>query len=132
MVARVVVEPLIKKTGNKWFFITADYAYGIGAEKAMIAELTKAGGTVVATEHTPLGTSDFSAQLTKARGSGATTLVLVLYGADLIAASKQYNEFGLNAIVNIGNERTELVGTGTAGFIGYWERPGTKRAGGLA
>jgi branched-chain amino acid transport system substrate-binding protein len=95
MIARVVVDPLMKATGNKWFFITADYAYGIGAEKAMIAELTKAGGTVVATEHTPLGTSDYSAQLTKARGSGATTIVLVLYGADLIAASKQYNEFGL-------------------------------------
>jgi branched-chain amino acid transport system substrate-binding protein len=95
MIARVVVGPLMKATGNKWFFITADYAYGLGAEKAMIAELTKAGGSVVAAEHTPLGTSDFSAQLTKARGSGATTVVLVLYGADLIAASKQYNEFGL-------------------------------------
>jgi branched-chain amino acid transport system substrate-binding protein len=95
MIARVVVGPLMKKTGDKWFFITADYAYGLGAEKAMIAELTKAGGTVVAAEHTPLGTTDFSAQLTKARGSGATTVVLVLYGADLIAASKQYNEFGL-------------------------------------
>ena len=95
MIARVVVDPLMKKTGNKWFFITSDYAYGLGAEKAMIAELTKAGGTVVATEHIPLGTSDYSAQLTKARGSGATCVVLVLYGADLIAASKQYNEFGL-------------------------------------
>ena len=95
MIARVVVEPLRKKTGDKWFFITSDYAYGLGAEKAMIAELQKAGGTVVAAEHTPLGTTDFSAQLTKARGSGATTVVLVLYGADLIAASKQYNEFGV-------------------------------------
>src|SRR2546421_690587 len=26
MIARVVVEPLRKKTGNKWFFITSDYA----------------------------------------------------------------------------------------------------------
>jgi branched-chain amino acid transport system substrate-binding protein len=95
MVARVVVEPLMKKTGNRWFFITSDYAYGLGAEKAMIAELTRRGGTVVATEHTPLGTTDFSAQLTKARGSGATTVVFVLFGADLIAASKQYDEFGL-------------------------------------
>jgi branched-chain amino acid transport system substrate-binding protein len=91
----VVVEPLMKKTGNRWFFITSDYAYGLGAEKAMIAELTRRGGAVVATEHTPLGTTDFSAQLTKARGSGATTVVFVLFGADLIAASKQYDEFGL-------------------------------------
>jgi len=37
-----------------------------------------------------------------------------------------YNEFGLSADVNIGNNRTQLIGTGTAGFIGYWQQPGTK------
>lgn len=37
-----------------------------------------------------------------------------------------YDEFGLTASVNIGNERTQLTGTGTAGFIAYWQRPGTK------
>src|SRR2546425_7885847 len=126
MVARVVVEPLMKKTGNKWFFITPDYAYGLGAEKAMIAELKKRGGTVVATEHTPLGTSDFSAQLTKARGSGATTLVLVLYGADLIAASKQYNEFGLNGKLGLGGHLNGLemaVGIGPRNVHGIYGTP---------
>ena len=112
--------------GNKWFFITPDYAYGLGAEKAMIAELTKRGGTVVATEHTPLGTSDFSAQLTKARGSGATTVVLVLYGADLIAASKQYNEFGLNGRLGIGGHLNGLemaVGIGPDRVHGIFGTP---------
>jgi branched-chain amino acid transport system substrate-binding protein len=126
MIARVVVGPLMKKTGDRWFFITADYAYGLGAEKAMIAELTKAGGTVVATEHTPLGTTDFSAQLTKARGSGATTVVLVLYGADLIAASKQYNEFGLNGKLGVGGHLNGLemaVGIGKDGVHGIWGTP---------
>ena len=126
MIARVVVEPLRKKTGDKWFFITSDYAYGLGAEKAMIAELTKAGGTVVATEHTPLGTTDFSAQLTKARGSGATTLVLVLYGADLIAASKQYNEFGLNGKLGLGGHLNGLemaVGIGPGNVHGIFGTP---------
>jgi putative beta-barrel porin BBP2 len=37
-----------------------------------------------------------------------------------------YNEFGFNAQINVGNERTQLTGTGTAGFIVYWHRPGTK------
>jgi branched-chain amino acid transport system substrate-binding protein len=126
MVARVVVGPLMQKTGNKWFFITSDYAYGLGAEKAMIAELTKAGGTVVAAEHTPLGTSDFSAQMTKARGSGASTLVLVLYGADLIAASKQYNEFGLNGKLGLGGHLNGLemaVGIGPDNVHGIYGTP---------
>ena len=126
MIARVVVGPLMKKTGDRWFFITSDYAYGLGAEKAMIAELTKAGGTVVAAEHTPLGTSDFSAQLTKARGSGASTVVLVLYGADLIAASKQYNEFGLNGRVGVGGHLNGLemaVGIGPDRVHGIWGTP---------
>ncbi|HZQ78595.1 MAG TPA: ABC transporter substrate-binding protein [Acidimicrobiia bacterium] len=126
MIARVVVGPLMKKTGNRWFFITSDYAYGLGAEKAMIAELTKAGGSVVAAEHTPLGTTDFSAQLTKARGSGATTVVLVLYGADLIAASKQYNEFGLNGKIGIGGHLNGLemaVGIGPDRVHGIFGTP---------
>src|SRR5947199_1214861 len=126
MIARVVVGPLMKKTGNRWFFITSDYAYGLGAEKAMIAELTKAGGSVVAAEHAPLGTSDFSAQLTKARGSGATTVVLVLYGADLIAASKQYNEFGLNGKLGIGGHLNGLemaVGIGPDRVHGIFGTP---------
>ena len=126
MIARVVVGPLMKKTGNRWFFITSDYAYGLGAEKAMIAELTKAGGSVVAAEHAPLGTTDFSAQLTKARGSGATTVVLVLYGADLIAASKQYNEFGLNGKLGLGGHLNGLemaVGIGPDNVHGIYGTP---------
>ena len=126
MIARVVVGPLMKATGKRWFFITADYAYGLGAEKAMIAELTKAGGSVVAAEHTPLGTTDFSAQLTKARGSGATTVVLVLYGADLIAASKQFNEFGLNGKLGLGGHLNGLemaVGIGPDRVHGIFGTP---------
>jgi branched-chain amino acid transport system substrate-binding protein len=126
MIARVVVEPLMRATGNKWFFITQDDAYGLGAEKAMIADLTRMGGTVVAAEHTPLGTTDFSAQLTKARGSGATTVVLVLYGADLIAASKQYNEFGLNGKLGLGGHLNGLeiaVGIGPDSVHGIYGCP---------
>ncbi|HKN41162.1 MAG TPA: ABC transporter substrate-binding protein [Acidimicrobiia bacterium] len=102
MIARVVVGPLMKATGKRWFFITADYAYGLGAEKAMIAELTKA------------------------RGSGATTVVLVLYGADLIAASKQFNEFGLNGKLGLGGHLNGLemaVGIGPDRVHGIFGTP---------
>jgi Putative beta-barrel porin 2 len=37
-----------------------------------------------------------------------------------------YDEFGLNANVNVGDDRTQLTATGTAGFVVYWQRPGSK------
>lgn len=123
MVARAVAPVIAEKGGNKWFFITADYAYGIGAEKAMESELEKLGGSVVGAEHTPLGATDFSAQLTKARGSGADALVLVLYGADLITATKQFYEFGLDDQLYLGGHLNGLemavgIGPGLTGVYG--------------
>ncbi len=37
-----------------------------------------------------------------------------------------YDELGLNANVNVGNDRTQLTGSGQAGFDAYWQRPGSK------
>ena len=102
MIARAVAPYIVERGGKKWFFITADYAYGIGAEKAMTEELKKLGGEVVASVHTPLGATDYSAQMTKARNSGATAVVLVLYGPDLVAATKQFHDFGLGNTMYLG------------------------------
>lgn len=123
MIARAVVPYIAKQGGKKWFFITADYAYGIGAEQAMTAELKKLGGTVVASERTPLGTTDFSAQLTKARNSGASAVVLVLYGPDLVAATKQFHEFGLGSKMYLGGhlQGPEMaVGIGASAMQGIY------------
>jgi hypothetical protein len=43
-------------------------------------------------------------------------------GADASA----YNEIGLSAGVNIGNERTQLTSDILAGIVAYWQRPGVK------
>ena len=37
-----------------------------------------------------------------------------------------YNEIGLSAGVNIGNERTQLTSDILAGIVAYWQRPGVK------
>jgi len=42
------------------------------------------------------------------------------------AIGSVYNEIGLSAGTNIGNERTQLVGDLLAGIVGYWQRPGRK------
>jgi branched-chain amino acid transport system substrate-binding protein len=126
MIARAVAPYIAKQGGKKWFFITADYAYGIGAEQAMTAELRKLGGEVVGSQRTPLGTSDFSAQLTKARNSDATAIVLVLYGPDLVAATKQFHQFGLDKKFYLGGHLQGLemaVGIGPAAMQGLYGAP---------
>jgi hypothetical protein len=42
------------------------------------------------------------------------------------AIGSVYNEFGLSAGVNIGNERTQLTSDILAGIVAYWQRPGKK------
>jgi Putative beta-barrel porin 2 len=42
------------------------------------------------------------------------------------AIGSVYNEFGLSAGVNIGNERTQLTSNILAGIVAYWQRPGKK------
>jgi len=42
------------------------------------------------------------------------------------AIGSVYNEFGLSAGTNIGNERTQLAGDLLAGVVAYWQRPGRK------
>jgi len=128
MIARAVAPYIAKKGGKEWFFITSDYAYGIGAENDMTAELKKLGGQVVASERTPLGTTDFSAQLTKARNSGASAVVLVLYGPDLVAATKQFHQFGLGKQMYLGGhlQGVEMaVGIGAEAMQGVYGAPWT-------
>jgi len=128
MIARAVVPYILKNGGRKWFFITADYAYGTGAQKAMETVLHSLGGQVVGQQLTPLGTTDFSAQLTKARNSGATAIVLVLYGPDLVAATKQFHQFGLGGKFYLGGHLQGLemaTGIGPAAMQGTYGAPWT-------
>lgn len=92
----------------------------------MTTELHKLGGTVVGAQRTPLGTSDFSAQLTKARNSNATAIVLVLYGPDLVAATKQFHQFGLGDKFYLGGHLQGLemaLGIGPAAMQGTYGAP---------
>ena len=42
------------------------------------------------------------------------------------AKESVYNEIGLSADVNIGDERTQLISDFLAGVVAYWQRPGKK------
>ena len=81
--------------GKKWFFITADYAFGKDLAGNCAAAVKAAGGEVVGEARHPLGTSDFSSFLLQAQSSGADVVGLANAGGDLYTAMKQAHEFGL-------------------------------------
>ena len=81
--------------GRKWFFITADYAFGKDLSANCQAAVKAAGGEVVGEARHPLGTSDFSSFLLQAQSSGADVVGLANAGADLYTSMKQAHEFGL-------------------------------------
>ena len=86
---------MVKEGGKKWFFITADYAFGHSLEANTSRVVKSLGGTVVGDVKAPLGTTDFSSYLLQAKASGAQVIALANAGGDFNNAMKQANEFGI-------------------------------------
>ncbi len=88
---------LTKAGGNKWFFITADYAFGHQLQSDTTSFLNQEGGKVMGSVAYPFpGTSDFSSYLLQAQNSGANVLGMANAGSDTINTIKQAKEFGIN------------------------------------
>jgi branched-chain amino acid transport system substrate-binding protein len=91
-----VVDATVKEGGDSWYFITADYAFGHSLQKDAASFVTAANGKVLGEALAPFpGTTDFSAFLVQAKGSGAKVLGLANGGADTVNCIKQAAEFGL-------------------------------------
>lgn len=87
---------LVKNGGDKWFFVTADYAFGHAAQADGTKFVEAAGGQVVGAVRYPFGTTtDFSSFLLRAQSSGANVIAFANAGAELIACLKQAQEFGI-------------------------------------
>jgi len=86
---------IVKRGGTKWFFITADYAFGAALERDTAKVVKENGGTVVGAVKAPLNTQDFSAFLLQAQSSGAKIIGLANAGGDTINSIKQAAEFGI-------------------------------------
>ena len=82
--------------GDKWFFITADYAFSQAMEHDTSASVAAAGDKVLGHVRAPLNTTDFSPFLLQSQASGANVVGLANAGADAINSVKQAAEFGLN------------------------------------
>ncbi|MGM0768429.1 MAG: ABC transporter substrate-binding protein [Pseudomonadota bacterium] len=84
---------MVKNGGEKWFFITADYAFGHSLRDNTSAVVESLDGEVVGDVEAPLSTNDFSSYLIQAQSSGADVIGLANAGQDTVNAIKQANQF---------------------------------------
>lgn len=112
-----------KKFGKKWYFITPDYAFGHALEAGYKDLESKLGISIVGDDLTPLGTTDFSAYLTKVLNAKPDCLILMVQGDDLINCLKQANSFGLLKRVPVAGPQAELEvfwSLPKEAQVGYW------------
>lgn len=108
MLAAGIAKTLFDKYGKKWYFLTPDYAFG-HTEQAAFAKLLKGmGGQVLGNALAPLGTTDFSSYLIKAKSANPDVLIVLQAGNDLVNALKQATQFGLEKEMAIGGGLMEL------------------------
>jgi branched-chain amino acid transport system substrate-binding protein len=123
---------------NKWFFITADFAFGHSMEKEAGIAVKRNGGQVVGAVRVPFNTADFSSFLIQAQGSKADVVALANAGNDSVNAIKQAEEYGVTKrqkLVAMYSAITDLPALGLQAAQGlylttafYWDRDDASRA----
>jgi branched-chain amino acid transport system substrate-binding protein len=108
MEANSICPLLFKTYGKKWHFITPDYAYGHTVYEGCEVNLKKLGGTVTGNELTPVGTTDFSANLIKARAANPDLLIVLVAGNDAVNCLKQISQFGIDKQIHVAGILQEL------------------------
>jgi len=133
MEANSVCGLLFKQYGKKWHFITPDYSFGHTLQQAAEDDLKKLGGTITGNELVPLGTSDFSAYLIKARAANPDVLLVLPQGSDMVNCLKQIAQFGINKQIHVAGLQQELESleamppearVGIWMFEWYWKQAG--------
>ncbi len=136
---RAAPAMVVANGGKKWYFVTADYAFGHALEGAASAGVKAAGGEVVGAVKFPFpGTTDFSAYLLRAQGSKADVIGLANAGTDLVNSVKQAAEYGVTETQQLVSLLGDLLAvhklglkdaqglTVTEGF--YWDTDDQTRA----
>jgi branched-chain amino acid transport system substrate-binding protein len=95
MLANGTGNAIVKTGGDTWFFITADYAFGLALERDTEAVVLKNGGKVLGRVRVPLNNPDFSSFLLQAQASKAKIIGLANAGGDTTNSIKQAAEFGI-------------------------------------
>ena len=102
--ANTVAKGVIGAGKKTWFFLTVDFAGGIGLEQGATAAVNRAGGQVVGRARFPFDTMDYASFLLQAQGAGTQAVGFAAAGTQLTGLLKQAHEFGL------GQGKPQLVG----------------------
>ena len=136
--AQGIAKAVVKDGGDTWFFITADYAFGIAMQAEVSKVVEAAGGKVLGAVKHPVGTMDFSSFLLQAQSSGAKVIALANASGDTVTNIKQAREFQigegkqklavlifyLTSVKALGAESTQGVQY-LEGY--YWDNDGASR-----
>jgi branched-chain amino acid transport system substrate-binding protein len=93
--ANGTAKVIMRQGGKTWFFLTADYSFGLSLEKDSSYVVIANGGTVLGSARYPFPGTDFSSFLLKAQASGAQVIGLANAGTDTTNSIKQAVEFGV-------------------------------------
>ncbi|MGO8913111.1 MAG: ABC transporter substrate-binding protein [Bradyrhizobium sp.] len=137
--SNVAGRAMVKRGEDTWFFITADYAFGMALERDAANVVKEMGGKVLGEVRHPLNSSDFSSFLLQAQASKAKVVALANAGGDTTNALKQAAEFGLmkggQKLIALLLEITDVHSIGLRDGQGlivtdafYWDRDDETRA----
>jgi branched-chain amino acid transport system substrate-binding protein len=93
--------PYIMGYGKKWYFITANYAFGQDIAKSFKDILKQAGGTIVGDDSVPLNTPDYSSFILKIRQARPDMILGGVPAGDLSTFLKQWNEMGMKGKIPV-------------------------------
>jgi branched-chain amino acid transport system substrate-binding protein len=130
--SNATAKAVVKRGGDSWFFMTADYAFGQALERDASRAVKATGGTVVGSVRHPFSTADFSSFLLQAQASGAKVLGLANAGADFSTAVSQAQEFNIEKTMQIAAMQVTLTDVAALGLANahdllftdsfYWDR----------
>jgi branched-chain amino acid transport system substrate-binding protein len=100
-VQAAMFAPYIMGYGKKWYFLTANYAFGQDIAKSFKEILAKAGGTIVGDDSVPLNTPDYSSFILKIRQAKPDMILGGVPAGDLSTFLKQWNEMGMKGSIPI-------------------------------
>ena len=123
MDANAVASSLIKSGGKRWYYLTADYAYGHSLQAGLEKAAAKLGGTKVGADLMPLGTIDFSSYLINAQAAKPDAILFFTAGNDATNSLKQAVQFGLDKQFHLAGALQEfenLEGLPPEARVGIW------------
>jgi branched-chain amino acid transport system substrate-binding protein len=93
--AHVMGTAVLKRGGDRWFFLGADYVFGRALVRDTSAVIEANGGKVLGAVYAPLNTADFSSFLLQAQPTNPNVIGLANSSDDTVNSIKQAVEFGL-------------------------------------